>query len=163
MIGPIPARVNGTVKAELLGIIDTAVAGGWSAAKACSVLGLDRQRAWRWLTRRQAGLSLDDTASGGNPIHRLLDWEQTEILALYEEWADADRSHRKLAHRGSYENRVWVSPSTVDRVLARNNLSLAGETRPSVAAVAHAPSITSLLSWSSVWRLPASVRRARTR
>jgi transposase InsO family protein len=28
-----------------------------------------------------------------------------------------DRSHRKLAHRGSYLGRVWVSPSTVRRVL----------------------------------------------
>lgn len=130
MIGPVPARVSGAVKAELLALIDDAVAGGWPVGKACSVLGLDRQRAWRWHTRRQAGLPLDDAASGGNPIHGLLDWEQAEIVALFEEWADIDRSHRKLAHRGSYENRVWVSPSTVDRVLTRHNMRLAGETRP---------------------------------
>ena len=117
MIGPVPARISGAVKAELLHIIDTAVAGGWSATKVCMVLGLERQRAWRWHTRRQAGLPLDDLASGGNPIHGLLDWEETEILAVFEEWADTDRSHRKLAHRGSYEGRVWVSASTVDRVL----------------------------------------------
>jgi len=36
---------------------------------------------------------------------------------LYEEWGEVDRSHRKLAHRGSYLGRVWVSPSTVRRVL----------------------------------------------
>lgn len=130
MIGPIPARVSGAVKAELLNIIELAVAGGWSAARACTVLGLDRQRAWRWHTRRQGGLGLDDVASGGNPIHGLLEWEQAEILALFDEWADTDRSHRKLAHRGSYQGRVWVSPSTVDRVLARHDLHLAGETRP---------------------------------
>jgi putative transposase len=94
------------------------------------VLGLDRQRAWRWHTRRQAGLPLDDAPSGGNPIHGLLDWEQAEILAIFAERADVDRSHRKLAHRGSYEGRVWVSPSTVDRVLARHNLHLTGQTRP---------------------------------
>ena len=130
MIGPVPARISGAVKAELLHIIDIAVAGGWSATKVCMVLGLERQRAWRWNTRRQAGLPLDDLVSGGNPIHGLLDWEETEILAVFEEWADTDRSHRKLAHRGSYEGRVWVSASTVDRVLAHNNLHLAGETRP---------------------------------
>jgi putative transposase len=130
MIGPVPARVDGAVKAELLDIIDTAVAGGWTASRACAVLGLERARAWRWHTRRQAGLPLDDAPSGGNPIHGLLDWEQTEILAIFEEWADVDRSHRKLAHRGSYEGRVWVSPSTVDRVLAHHNLRLAGETQP---------------------------------
>jgi putative transposase len=101
MIGPVPVRVTGTVKAELLQIIDDAVTGGWTATRACLVLGLDRQRAWRWLTRRQAGLPLDDTAPGGHPIHGLLDWEEVEILALFDEWADTDRSHRKLAHRGS--------------------------------------------------------------
>ena len=130
MIGPVPARVAGTVKAELLKIIDDAVAGGWTTSRACTVLGLDRQRAWRWQTRREAGLPLDDAPSGGNPIHGLLEWEETEILALFEEWSDTDRSHRKLAHRGSYEQRVWVSPSTVDRVLARHDMHLAGETQP---------------------------------
>jgi len=130
MIGPVPARVEGAVKAELLTIIDDAVTAGWTATRACTVLGLDRQRAWRWHTRRQGGLTLDDVASGGHPIHGLLDWEETEILALFDEWSDVDRSHRKLAHRGSYEQRVWVSPSTVDRVLARHNMHLAGETRP---------------------------------
>jgi transposase InsO family protein len=43
--------------------------------------------------------------------------EATEILALFDEWGEVDRSHRKLAHRGSYLGRVWVSPSTVRRVL----------------------------------------------
>jgi hypothetical protein len=38
-------------------------------------------------------------------------------LALFEEWGETDRSHRKLAHRGSYLHRVWVSPSSVRRVL----------------------------------------------
>jgi putative transposase len=39
------------------------------------------------------------------------------ILALAREWGEIDASHRKLAHRGSYLGRVWVSPSTVLRVL----------------------------------------------
>ncbi|MCP4224310.1 MAG: transposase family protein, partial [Actinomycetia bacterium] len=34
------------------------------------------------------------------------------------------RSHRKLAHRGSYQHRVWVSPSSVRRVLAAHGLTL---------------------------------------
>ena len=41
-----------------------------------------------------------------------------------------DRSHRKLAYRGSCLGRVWVSPSTVDRVLAGHGLALAGSARP---------------------------------
>jgi hypothetical protein len=50
-------------------------------------------------------------------MHELLDAEATEILALFDGWGETDRSHRKLAHRGSYLNRVWVSPSSVHRVL----------------------------------------------
>lgn len=129
MTGPVPARIAGADKAALLEIIDTAIDAGWTASRVCAVLELDRGRAWRWATRAGQGLSLDDAAPGGNPIHGLLEWEEAEIVAVYEEFADIDRSHRKLAHRGSYENRVWVSPSTVDRVLARNGLVLAGESR----------------------------------
>jgi hypothetical protein len=39
---------------------------------------------------------------------RLAADEATEILALFDEWGEVDRSHRKLAHRGSYLGRVWV-------------------------------------------------------
>jgi putative transposase len=45
-------------------------------------------------------------------------------VQLYHEWGEIDRSHRKLAHRGSYLERVWVSPSTVRRVLADQGLVL---------------------------------------
>ena len=50
-------------------------------------------------------------------MHALLAEEAAEILALFEEWGETDHSHRKLAHRGSYSHRVWVSPSSVRRVL----------------------------------------------
>jgi putative transposase len=43
---------------------------------------------------------------------------------LFDAWGETDRSHRKLAHRGSYEQLVWVSPATVRRVLAANGLVL---------------------------------------
>jgi transposase InsO family protein len=51
-------------------------------------------------------------------------WEVAEILAIAEEWGEIDRSHRKLAHRGSYVGRVWVSASTFRRVLAAHGLVL---------------------------------------
>jgi transposase InsO family protein len=129
MSGPIPARVDAAAKARLLELIDRAVGAGWSFTRACSTLELDRRRAWRWQQRHAEG-RLDDAAPGGNPIHGLLAWEEAEIVALFEQWGDIDRSHRKLAHRGSYEQRVWVSPSTVDRVLARHGLVLQGDPRP---------------------------------
>jgi hypothetical protein len=85
---------------------------------------VDRRRVWRWQCRCDAGEGLDDHRPGGNPIHGLLGWEIDEILALAEEWGPIDRSHRKLAHRGSYVERVWVARSTVRRVLAGHDVDL---------------------------------------
>ena len=127
--GPIPARVDAAAKASLLELIDQATSAGWSMARACGVLQLDRVRAYRWQARRAEG-TLDDRAPGGNPIHGLLAEEEQAIIDLFSEWGPVDLSHRKLAHRGSYLGRVWVSPSTVDRVLARHGLSLRGGKRP---------------------------------
>jgi hypothetical protein len=60
---------------------------------------------------------LIDKTPGGSPMHGLPPEEETEILALFDEWGETDRSHRKLAHRCSYLGRIWVSPSSVRRVL----------------------------------------------
>jgi putative transposase len=87
------------------------------------VLELKESRAWRWRTRKQ-GDRLVDQASGGHAVHGLLPEEREAIVALFEEWGEVDRSHRKLAHRGSYLGLVWVSPSTVKRVLADQGLHL---------------------------------------
>jgi putative transposase len=127
--GPIPARVDAAAKTRLLGLIDHATERGWSMARACAVLQLDRVRAYRWQSRQAQG-TLEDRPGGGNPIHGLLAWEEDAIVELFNTWAPVDLSHRKLAHRGSYTNTVWVSPSTVDRVLARHGLRLRGGNRP---------------------------------
>ena len=103
---------------------------GWTLSRACGLLEVDRQRVWRWQERQAAG-TLNDTKPGGRPVNTILEWEETAILALFEEWGPIDLSHRKLAHRGSYLNQVFVSPSTVDRVLNRHGLTLAGIPRPS--------------------------------
>lgn len=128
MNGPIPTRVDSAVKAALLDLIGDAVAAGWPLSRICGLLEIDRARAWRWKHRQLAG-QLADAQPGGHPIHGLLDWEEAEILALFEEWGPIDFSHRKLAHRGSYLERVFVSPSSVDRVLARHGLTLIGAPR----------------------------------
>ncbi len=129
MSGPIPARVDAAAKTVLLEVIDDAVDAGWSLSRICGVLELDRQRAWRWRQRRHLG-RLADMPPGGHPIHGILAWEEQAVLTLFEDWGPVDLSHRKLAHRGSYLERVWVSPSTVDRILARHGLALRGEPRP---------------------------------
>jgi putative transposase len=93
------------------------------------VLELGEVRAFRWLGRRAAD-ELQDHAPGGSPVHGLLADEVAEIVALFGQWGEVDRSHRKLAHRGSYLGRVWVSPSSVRRVLAAQGLRLRPLPRP---------------------------------
>ncbi|HET7356488.1 MAG TPA: integrase core domain-containing protein [Nocardioidaceae bacterium] len=114
--GRVPRRVDAATKAGLLDLVDEAVDAGWTIRRASSVLELGEVRAHRWYARRARG-QLADRSPGGSPMHGILPEETEEILALFDQWGEVDRSHRKLAHRGSYLGRVWVSPSTVRRVL----------------------------------------------
>lgn len=127
--GRVPRRVDAATKSGLLELIDRATEADWSVRDACRLLELSEGRTWRWLARR-ARDELVDRPPGGNPVHGLLDDEVDQIVALFEEWGEIDRSHRKLAHRGSYLHRVWVSPSTVRRVLAGQGLVLHAPPRP---------------------------------
>lgn len=122
-------RVDAATKAGLLDLLDEALDSGWTLRRACHILELGEVRAHRWIGRR-AGGQLVDTAPGGNPVHGLLDEETAEILALFDEWGETDRSHRKLAHRGSYLGRIWVSPSSVRRVLHERDLYFRPRPRP---------------------------------
>ena len=123
--GPVPARVEAGVKQGLCDLVDEAVERGWSARRACAVLELHPARLSRWQARRDAGQSLDDRRSGpGEPRHALLGWERDAIRELFDQWAEIDLSHRKLAHRGSRLEKVFVSESTVLRVLQAEDLVL---------------------------------------
>ncbi len=123
LVGAVPARVEARVKQALLDLLDGMAAGGWTFARACRLLGVQERRARRWQQRRLAG-ELGDRPGGGNAVHGLMPEEVAEILAVAERWGEIDGSHRKLAHRGSYERRVWVSPSTVLRVLLEHGRAL---------------------------------------
>lgn len=127
--GRVPRRVDAVTKAGLLDLLDDAFGAGWTLRRACHVLELGEVRAHRWMARRERG-GLDDRAPGGSPSHGLLDEEVAQILALYDEWGETDRSHRKLAHRGSYLHRVYVSPSSVRRVLHLHDLHFRPLPRP---------------------------------
>ena len=81
----------------------------------------------RWRARRAETGSLDDRPPIGNPAHRILPWEEQAVLDLIEEWGFVDLSHRKLAHRGSYIGKVYVSPSTLLRVALKHRVELPGE------------------------------------
>ena len=123
MTAGVPPRVEAGTKAALLDLVDGAVGEGWSTARACSVLELDSRRCRRWQHRRGAG-RLDDHTAGGTASHAITPTERRAIVELFERWGDIDGGYRKLAHRGSYENLVWVSPSTLYRVLAAQGLVL---------------------------------------
>jgi transposase InsO family protein len=114
--GRVPRRVDAATKTGLLELLGEALDAGWTLRRACHELELGEVRAYRWIARRAIG-ELADKSPGGAAMHGLLDDEVAEILRLFDEWGETDRSHRKLAHRGSYLRRVWVSPSSVRRVL----------------------------------------------
>jgi transposase InsO family protein len=97
-------------------LIAAATSAGWGFGRACRVLGVSERRARYWQARQAAG-ALEDRRPGGRAVHALRPEEVSAILALADEWGQIDGSHRKLAHRGSYLARVWVSPATVLRVL----------------------------------------------
>jgi transposase InsO family protein len=117
--------VDAEVKAGLLALLAHAAEAGWANGRACALLGLDRERARRWRLRAEDG-RLQDARPGG-AVHGLLPGEREAILSLAEAWGLVDRSHRKLAHRGSRLDLVHVSESTVLRVLAAEGLVLPGK------------------------------------
>jgi len=121
--GVVPPRVDAPVKAGLLELVAHAHAhGGWSLRRSASVLGIEHTRLLRWTHR--AGRLIDARPGPETPVHALLDWEREAIVALAQDWAEIDRSHRKLAHRGSRLELVHVSESTVWRVLVAAGIVL---------------------------------------
>jgi transposase InsO family protein len=104
--------------------VDEAVAGGFAHGWACALWGVSDDRVHRWRGRMRDVGTLVDRAPGGHPVHAILPGEVEAILAVAEQWGTIDRSHRKLAHRGSYTGAVWVAPSTFLRVLAAHGLIL---------------------------------------
>jgi putative transposase len=121
--GPVPARVPAEVKEAVLKGVDDAVAAGFAHTWACSLWQVSDSRVHRWRARRRDVGTLVDQAPG-RAMHALLPEEIAAILDVAECWGPVDRSHRKLAHRGSYENLVWVSPATFRRVLVAHGLTL---------------------------------------
>ena len=119
--------MSAETKLELLGLIDQAVADGWAHTRACRVLDLADSRVHHWRARLRETGTLEDGDPGGGAVHGILAWEEQAILDLIETWGPVDRSHRKLAHRGSYTASVFVSPSTVLRVALKNRGKLPGE------------------------------------
>ena len=71
MIGGVPPRVAAATKHALLGLVELAVAEGFTAQAACRVLQVGERRVNRWQARRAAG-ALQDRPGGGGAVHGLL-------------------------------------------------------------------------------------------
>ncbi len=129
---PVPARVDAPTKGVLLGLVEHATDHGWPVEKACGVLGLDVRRARRWTRRREADADagLVDARPGAS-VNALMPAEVEAIVSAFETFGEKDFSHRRLAHRGSYENLFWAAPSTVRRVLNEHDLRFRHPARPS--------------------------------
>jgi putative transposase len=84
LIGGVPPRVAAATKHALLGLVDQAVAEGFTMQRACRVLQVTERRVRRWQARRVAG-ALQDRSAGGGAVHGLLDEEVEQILELAEE------------------------------------------------------------------------------
>jgi hypothetical protein len=106
LIGGVPPRVAAATKQALLGLVDQAVAEGFTAQAACRVLQVGERRVNRWQARRAAG-TLADRPAGGGAVHGLLDEEVEQILDLAEEWGEIDRSPMSSA-----PNWRWSAPTT---------------------------------------------------
>jgi hypothetical protein len=110
--------VDEATKAALLDLLDDAVEAGWT--------GVARAASSSW-----ASCGPGDGNNVARPAHsgigpraaaRCTACSMTrvaEIVTLYHEWGEIDRSHRKLAYRGSYLERVWVRVPDVDAQLER--------------------------------------------
>jgi putative transposase len=100
--------VPAEVKAELLDLAGHAIEHGWPDRRAAAALGLDHAQYYHWAARCDQG-QLEDAAPRGHPLHGLLAWERAAVVELFDAWGEIDRSHRKLAHRGSRIGLVHVS------------------------------------------------------
>ena len=142
LFGPVPTRVSAETKLELLGLMDrpSLTAGRTPERAGCSISPTSARHRWRQRLRDTG--TLVDRDAGGGAVHGLLAWEEQAILDLIETWGPVDRSHRKLAHRGSYIGVVFVSPSTVLRVALKHLVQLPGERfrpRPVLPAMPQVP------------------------
>jgi hypothetical protein len=129
--------VDQATKAGLLDLLEQACGQGWTVRGACQVLEVNELRIYRWLHRRAAG-ELPDQPPGAADA-----WPAG--LGGHRDHRAVRRVGRgrplppKLAHRGSYLGRVWVSPASVRRVLERQGLRLRPLPRPGAACASRSP------------------------
>lgn len=145
----IPPRVEAGTKTALMDLVTEATAEGFSLARVCEVLRLEPRRLRRWYHRAdQDGIVVD--RKPGAVMNAITPEEMAAILDGFEQFGQRDFSHRRLAHRGSYEGLFWVSPSTVERVLNDHDLRFRHPPRPTTGRRRPFPSWASYTP-NSIW------------
>ena len=123
MVGAIRVqRLSTETKLALVRAVVEAKRAGATVAQACRVLRLNRTRLYRWVRGEKMGEVRVEDLEDRPPVaqvvrHRITREEREAILqmAQQEEWADL--RHRKLAHMLGRLKKVFISESTVLRVL----------------------------------------------
>jgi len=120
-------RLPAETKLGLVRAVAEARRAGATVAQVCQVLKLSRTRLYRWLE----GKGMEEVAVADlfdrPPIarvvgHRITEVERESILGIAREEEYADLRHRKLAHMLGRLKKVFVSESTVLRVLKKEGL-----------------------------------------
>lgn len=123
MVGAIRGqRLPAETKLGLVRAVAEAKEMGATVAQACQVLRLSRTRLYRWLRGKsmaevEARDLVDRPAIAKVIRHQITEIERQGILEMAEEEKWADLRHRKLAHMLGRLKKVFVSESTVLRVL----------------------------------------------
>jgi len=134
LVGAISGDVVPEAKLALVRAVDQAQQGGMTVQKACEVLRLARVVYYDWLAGRQPEeLTLADLTpvviERRTSPQRITEAEREAIFEAAKDEAKVDLHHRKLAHTLGREAGVYVSESTVYRVLKTEGLVAPREVR----------------------------------
>ena len=115
-------RLPAETKLGLVCAVVEAKRSGATVAQACRVLRLSRTRLYRWVRGKGMEevevMDLEDRPPTARVVrHRITPEERDAILEVAQEEEWADLRHRKLAHMLGRLRKVFVSESTVLRVL----------------------------------------------
>ena len=137
LVGAILGKGHGVTpeaKLELVRAVAEVRSQGMEVQRACEVLKLSPRTYYHWLGGREPGeLTLADlTPRAGEDRaspRRITEVEREAIVEAAQDEAKVDLHHRKLAHTLGREARVYVSESTVFRVLKAEGLVAPREVR----------------------------------
>ena len=139
MVGAIVGNVSPEAKLGMVRAVGEARSNGMTVQKACEVLQLPRVTFYHW----RGGRNPDElTVADLTPVmterrvspQRITEVEREAIVEAAQDEAKVDLHHRKLAHTLGREERVYVSESTVLRVLKEEGLVAPREVRHRPAA-----------------------------